>query len=460
MKQSATKKRPVYRQTYMILALLAFVCTTGQVHGQDSQVDAKIDEFLSHLQENDQFMGSVTVLQAGKTLHNKAYGLVANGNEPIPANVKTKYRIGSVTKTFTSVMILQLVEAGQLKLDDKLETFFPKVANAKSITIDQMLLHRSGLGSITADPDYLTWSTSEVTRSQLMEKVYSMPTRFEPDAKMEYSNTNYILLGFIIEEITKQTYADSLQEKICEPLGLQNTYYGKKISAADNEATSFKFDGQDWVVESETDMSVPHGAGAIVSTSEDLTTFHKALFNEKLVTAKTLALMKQQQEGMGRGLFSLPFGGKSAFGHNGGIDGFQSNLFTFPDDDVVVCVLGNGIVYPLNDVMLGILSRTFDVPHELPSFEIVEIAVEKLQRYEGVYSADGFPLKVTVKVEGTSLMAQATGQSAFPLTANSETEFSFQSAAIKMEFRQSTAGGEFDQFRFQQGGNDLIFEKE
>jgi D-alanyl-D-alanine carboxypeptidase len=428
---------------------------------QENPESKKIDQWLTHLEKNNQFMGSVTVLKDGETIHSKAYGFIhVDGENKIPANSKTKYRIGSITKTFTSVMILQLVEEGKLSLDDKLAKYFPDVKASDAITVDLLLQHRSGLGSITSDPTYLDWSTAEKSREQMMGKILAMPTAFSPNEKTEYSNTNFLLLGYIIEDITGKSYADELASRITQPLELNDTYFGKKIVSTENEAASFKFDGQQWALEPETDMSIPHGAGSIVSTTDDLAKFQTALFSEKLVSSESLSLMKEIKEGMGRGLFQFPFGSKKAFGHNGGIDGFQSNLAIFPDDNVVVALCGNGFVYDMNSVLIGVLSRTFDVPHEMPSFETVEVDIESLNQFEGVYSTKKFPLKITIAVDNGQLTGQATGQGAFPLTATSETEFRFDAAQISMEFTKSKKDGDFDGFKFSQGGQKLKFKKE
>ena len=146
-------------------------------------------------------------------------------------------------------------------------------------------------------------------------------------------------------------------------------------------------------------------------------------------------------------------------GHGGAIDGFRSNLAYFPDDDVVVAVCGNGIAHPFNDMMIGLLTRAFELPVAPPA-EAIEVDAETLRKYEGLYAADGFPLKITIAVdEKGNLTGQATGQNAFPFSATSETSFRFDPAGIKVEFLQSDENEAVNSFKFQQGPNNLIFQK-
>ena len=142
-----------------------------------------------------------------------------------------------------------------------------------------------------------------------------------------------------------------------------------KADAATNVTISFGWTGDEWQVEDETDPSIPHGAGAIMSTPGDLTRFADALFGGKLVTCASLKEMTPAGMGMGRGLAAFPFGTKRALGHNGGIDGFQSNLGHFRQDGVSVAVIGNGVNYRFNDLMIGLLSIVFDRPYALPDFD-------------------------------------------------------------------------------------------
>lgn len=424
---------------------------------QETSKAEKLDEWLSHFADNHKFMGTVAVARQGEVIFAKQYGIALANTKP---DQQTQYRIGSITKMFTAVMILQLVEEGKLSLETKLSEFYPDLANADEISIRQLLGHRSGLGSMTADPTYRDWNEDKKSREQMMEIVARQPRRFQPGARTEYSNTNYVLLGFIIEDLTESTYAEQLQSRICNRAGLDRTAYMTMSSAKDNVARSFRRSADGWQPEEETDPSIPHGAGAIMSTAEDLVRFAEALFGGKLIGEESLEEMVPEGLGMGLGMIAFPFGNKRALGHNGGIDEFRSNLGYFREDDVAVSVIANGLDYSLNDILIGILSIVFDKPYELPELKVAEVKEEVLKQYLGVYARNNFPIKITFTLADGQLVAQGTGQPSLPLSATSETEFRSAAVGAVMTFSKSKEDSGFDTMTLKQAGMTLEFRKD
>ena len=269
-----------------------------------------------------------------------------------------------------------------------------------------------------------------------------------------------MLLGYIIEELSSRSYGEQLQTRICDRIDLKRTSYMTSADAKKNVAISFRWSGEKWAAFDQTDPSVPHGAGAIMSTPSDLTRFIEALFDGKLIGDALVKEMTPDGLGMGHGLFAFPFGPKRAFGHNGGIDGFQSNLGHFPKEGVSVALIGNGVNYSMNDIMIGILSIVFDRPYDLPSFEEVKVPEKILQRYVGIYAREGLPLKITISVNDGKLIAQGSGQPSFPLTPSSETEFRSDVVGAVLKFSESVADSGFDAMVLNQGGQKLEFRKE
>lgn len=422
---------------------------------------AKMDSLFARLDANNKAMVSVTVYKNGKVLYNNAIGYKKiDGENKTPADVHTKYRIGSITKMFTSTMIMQLVDEKKLTLDTKLSKFFPKIVNAQKITIGNLLNHHSGIHNFTNDDEYLTYYTTQKTQAELLELFYKMPSDFEPGAKAQYSNTGYVLLGYIIEKVTGKSYATELQSRIMKKLGLQETYFGGAIDTKKNEAQSFSFDGENWKLEPETNMNIPHGAGAIVSTTTDLGKFATALFQGKLCSDSLLKKITTMQNNFGMGCFEMPFDKRKSYGHTGGIDGFSSMLGYFKDDSVAVALTCNGNNYSLNEIMISVLSITYyGDKYKVPTFSSVAINANKLAAYEGVYASKGFPLKITILNDGKQLIAQATGQGPFPLSAESETRFKFDAAGIIMDFIIEDSGS-IKQFNFTQGSAKFLFTKE
>lgn len=433
------------------LLLILILIKPQSAEAQHSFDKQKLDEYLTTLVEYDKFMGSVAILEDDEVLFQKAYGFVNENKQP--ADVETVYRIGSITKTFTSAMLMQLVEKGEIHLSDHVSEFFPEIPKADKITIEHLLHHRSGLVSITNVDEYMDYYTKGATREEMIDRMIEYGTSFEPGEKFEYSNSGYILLGYIIEEVTGMNYGDALREVITEPLGLERTYYGLDISMGRGEAKSFSYSKEGWEVGSETDMSVPHGAGAIVSTPTEVGLFLNALFDGTLVSMESLEKMKNLKDGYGLGLFRFPFSNKFAWGHNGGIDEFQSTSGHFPEDDLTFVLLGNGYNYSMNDISIGTLSILFNNDFEIPDFSLdpkqVELKKRELKAYTGSYTSEVSPLEIKIFIDGDVLKAEATGQRAIPLTPYEGEIMKFVPAGITLVFN-NRLNGRFESFELQQ----------
>jgi D-alanyl-D-alanine carboxypeptidase len=397
----------------------------------------KIDSLFAILAENNQAMGSVAISKNGVEVYSKAIGYsLIDGDKRLAATPQTIYRIGSITKTFTATLIFQLIDERKLALTTTLDKFFPTVTNASTITIGNLLNHRSGIYNFTNDPSYLTYYTQSKSPQEMVAIISKYKSDFEPGTKYSYSNSNYLLLGFIIEKITKKSYAAILKKRITSKLNLTHTYVGSKIDVTKNESYSYHFI-EKWIQPAETSMTLVQGAGALVSTSVDLTKFITALFANKLISKASLQQMKTLTDGYGMGLFQVPFGERRAFAHNGLIDGFNSMLLYFPDDNLSVAYLSNGQVYSMNDILIGVLSIYYNKSYKLPDFKPTNYIAENLDAYPGVYSSPQFPLKITIAKLGNSLSAQATGQMSFPLEAVAKDIFKFEGAGIVIEFNNS-----------------------
>lgn len=391
-----------------------------------------LDNYFLALEKNNKFMGSVALSQNGKIIYTKQLGY-ADVDHKIKPNDNTKYKIGSISKTFTAVLIFKAIEENKLKLTDRIDFYFPTIQNAQKITISDLLYHRSGIHNFTNSEDYKKWNTEKKSEKELVEIIKNGGSDFEPDTKAEYSNSNFVLLSFILQKIYNKEYAPLLDKKIIRPLGLKNTYFGKPIDIKDNECYSYSF-RKDWVKESETDVSIPLGAGSIVSTPSDLIQFSDALFSGKLVSAKSLELMKTVKDNYGMGLFKVPFDDKFGYGHNGGIDGFTSRMYHFADQNVTMAYTSNGTNFENKQISIALLSAVYNKPFEMPNFKTYEVTTEDLDKYLGIYSSKEIPLKMTLTKSDKTLVAQATGQSSFELNATEKDQFKFDLAGVTLEF--------------------------
>src|SRR5690606_9402594 len=300
-------------------------------HSQAQFNQSKLNEFFDALEQNDKLNGAVALSQNGNIIYERSVGC-ADVENNLKINNQTLFRIGSISKTYTATLIMMAVEENEISIDQNIEKFFPQLEKAENISIEMLLNHRSGIFNITADPTYLTWNTQPQTKADLLSKISNYKRNFEPGLQMEYSNSNYILLTFILEDIYQKSYAEIIDEKIVKPLNLNRTKLGGKINTSNNEANSYQLKGSTWVKFSEGDLSIPLGAGAISSTPKEMIQFGEALFNEKLVSSKTLDQMRKLNDGFGYGLISFPFNDKRSLGHTGGIDQFSSMWGYFPEE--------------------------------------------------------------------------------------------------------------------------------
>ncbi|WP_299189057.1 serine hydrolase [uncultured Aquimarina sp.] len=395
----------------------------------------RLDSLFNLLDTHNQGMGSISIYKQGKEVYKNSIGYLDLGNKT-KANSETIYRIGSITKTFTATIIMQLIDDNKLDLETLLSDYFPKIFNADKITIGQMLRHRSGLFNLTEDEDFMKWMIVPNTRKQMIDRLLKKEGSFEPGEKTAYSNTNYLLLSYIAEEIEGKTYSEILQSRIIQPLGLKRTAYGKNIDTNNNEALSYVMNDNKWVkIEKHTHMSVPIGAGAIVSTPTEVNIFYNSLFSGQLVSNASLEIMMDTSTGMGIGLGGETFFGKQAYGHNGGIDGFQSLTMYLPEEKIVVSYIGNGVVMSPNNCIVNVLKSYYDQDYKLPVFSApLEFTKEELDVFLGVYISESFPFQITFTKENTTLIASAKDGPTFPLVGYQKNGFKSDRAGATINF--------------------------
>ncbi|WP_461044335.1 serine hydrolase domain-containing protein [Spirosoma harenae] len=424
---------------------------------------AKLDQFFDRLAEKNKAMGSLVIAKDGKILYSRSIGYAQiNGAEKKPLTAASRYRIGSITKTFTATMILQLIDEGKLKLTDKLDQFIPQIPNASKITIAQILGHRSGIPNIKREQNAQgAANTIPMTKDEHLALIVKATPDFEPDTKSLYSNSGYFVLGLILEKVTGKSYEESLKQRITAKIGLKDTYTATgNIDVTKNESlTYFALPGGDWKQVPETHPSILFGAGAIVSTPADLTTFIKALFDGKLISQESLTMMKTERDGEGFGMVTFPFAGKTFYGHTGGADNYGAWVSYLPEEKLAIAYTTNAKVYPVKDILGGVVDIYYHKPFQIPTFESMAISQDILDKYVGTYSFSGAPAKFTITRDGATLYARPPGaQSAWPLEATAQDKFKIDNG---------TAGGiviEFDvaksQMTIKRNGGERTFTKD
>ncbi|WP_049790094.1 serine hydrolase domain-containing protein [Paenibacillus sp. JDR-2] len=311
-----------------------------------ANVREQIHALLQPLVPERKFNGAALVSQRGSILYSDAWGQ-ANMELATDNTTNTKFRIGSITKTFTGVSILQLAEKGLLRLDDPVSRFFPQQMSGNAITIHHLLTHTSGIPNYTDDPSMFDWAANPSTPEVLIGRFAHKEPEFAPGEQYKYSNSGYILLGAILEQITGQSYADYLQEHIFRPLGMNHTQVDQPSHILLNRAAGYHQDEEGHFSNAPAfDPSNAYAAGAIISTIEDMHLWDQALYTEQLLTKPSLDLMftpvkgeRDFQYGCGWIIQDTPFG--KLVCHSGGIPGFSSVLLRFIEQQTAVIVLSN-----------------------------------------------------------------------------------------------------------------------
>ena len=267
----------------------------------------RLDAYFDALARNQLANGSIAISEKGVLRYQRSVGSASfSPNEP--ADAATRYRIGPVSKLFTAVLVMQLVEGASVTLDSKLAEFYPDLPNALDITYRDLLQNRSGLANYTALPDFETWRTTARSHADLLKIIEAGGAKFPPRTRVEDNDTNYLLLGYVLEKIYERSFDEIVQRQVTGKLGLARTYYaGNGITSL--ESVSYRITPAGWVAQAPTDPSIHGGAGGMISTPSDLVVFIDAVFTGKLVTAHSLESMRSQEGGSGLGLWPYEIAG-------------------------------------------------------------------------------------------------------------------------------------------------------
>lgn len=458
-----------------IVIALSFLCVNGFANAEPaSKAHKKLTQYLDNLQAHEKLMGTVYITKKGEPLYEHHFGYASvKDKRAIDAN--TAFRIASISKIYTSVLLMQLVEAGKLTLDTTLEGFYPTLPKAESITIEHLLTHRSGIYNYIEDLNFHAYKEGGQTREEMEQRIIAFDSQFKPDSKHAYSNSNYLLLGYIIESLYGKSYAEVVAEKIAKPLGLISTYVPSDAKLRSNEATGYHFPlpntqssggyqmPKGWQKNVNSHPSVLHAAGGIVSTAKETNQFLVALSTGKLVSEKSLNEMKKLRDGYGLGMFAAPFYHRKFYGHNGFIDGYMSSTGYNFDDGIALTVVSNAVNFNFNDMLIAVLSSVYDYEFEIPDFSLQPIVAtnELLKKVSGKYSSKDLPLVITMFAQGMQVMAQATGQGPIPITPYSQSEFRFAPAGIVVKFDESSmSDGKYTRFTLLQNGGTFKYQRD
>jgi CubicO group peptidase (beta-lactamase class C family) len=430
-------------------AIVLLVASSGW-----AQDVARMEQVIQSYTANRQFMGSVLVAKRTDVLLSKGYGS-ANLEWDVPNSPATKFRLGSITKQFTAASILLLQERGKLNVEDPVKKYMADAPAAwDKITIYNLLTHTSGIPSFTSFPEYAKWEPFATTPAEAVARFRDKPLDFAPGEKWSYSNSGYLLLGYLIEKITGGSYEKFVRENIFTPLGMRDSGYDSNSAVIAHRAAGYTL-GKDGLENAGfVHMTVPQAAGSLYSTTEDLLKWEQGLFGGKLLSAASLKTMTTPfKSDYGCGLFVATKDGLKAIQHGGGIEGFNTQLTYYPDDRLTVVVLGNVNGVAPSEIAAKLSAVVHGEVVKLPAERTeVQVAAQVLAKYAGTYEL-GSGVTATVTVEGGRLMTQLTGEPKLELFAESETRFFLKVVDAQVEFFMD-ASGAVTHLVVHQGGRD------
>ena len=425
----------------LLLCLIAtvFLSEFNLALAQNDDIQKKVDEYINaHVQMN-QFSGSILIAKKGQILVNKGYGY-ASYRFDIKNNPETKFRIGSLTKGFTAVSILQLEEKGLLSLDDKLKKYIPDYPRGDEITIKNLLTSTSGIPNHTEFTDFD--KERRVYKYSVLETIETFKNKalkFNPGEKFNYSNSNYILLGFIIEQVSKMSYEEYVNENIFKPLKMNNSGFENPEKVIKNFAQGYCLKNNEIDKAKFRDMSNAHASGALYSTTEDLYKWDRTLYSEELISndsKEEMFTVYKDNYGYGWGIVNL-FNHKM-IGHSGEIDGYISSISRFVNDDICIIILSNFEQAPIGTITSDLAAIMFGEKYDIPEdIKTVKLSNTILNSYVGEYELQpGFVFSISFNDD--KLFCQATVQPKLELTPISESEFMVKEANAKISFEKNT----------------------
>lgn len=341
---------------------------------EQTELKISIENTIKDYIDLDIFSGTVFVAQNGAPIYQKAFGLADRSNN-IKNTVNTLFDIGSMNKTFTSIVIKQLAAEGKLDLENRLVDYLPgfKDPNTNKITITHLLNHQSGFGDYH-DSNYFELPKSERTLNAIVDRAKSYRLLFEPGEGDEYSNLGYVILGAIIEKISGKSYFDNVKARIVTPLNLQNTYLNNFDDLKSNIAIGYYYTPLGDLEENSAIQDEPNPDGGFLSTTADIMKFyHSYYYDDELISKEMKA-----KDPFFQYLKNLPQG--KATGAFGGFEGFNTALYQVYSDDLSIIVFANMDEPVAEHIALDILKltrgETPDKP-KLPAVQNIRIQFEK-----------------------------------------------------------------------------------
>ena len=366
-----------------------FVCLISSTAIADKSYD---DILQKSVDKNGPGM-AVIVYQNGKTVYAGAVGM-ANIEHDIPLKSDSVFRLGSITKQFTSAAIMMLQEQGKLSIDDDIHKYVPDFPTGDNkVSLAHLMTHTSGINNYTNNKETMEkLIPSPTTLDDMLKKFADEPMLFKTGERMQYSNTGYVLLGKVIEVASEQSYEAFIKENIFKKLGMKNSQYGGR-QIVPSRASGYTESEHGVANSTFIDMVWPHAAGALLSTVHDLAIWNQALASGKVVSKKSYQQMiapfklnDGSESNYGFGLGTFPLNKYKAVGHGGGIPGFSTDSMYIPEKDLFIAVFANNDHASPEVLTLKFAAEALSI--DVPEFKPAKVSEASIKKLMGNYAID------------------------------------------------------------------------
>ena len=412
---------------YLLISLLVISFS----YGQNIKVEQQLDELFTKQFKATEPGCEILIAKQGRTIYKKTFGS-ADLELNVPLTPDMIFKLASITKQFTAVAILRLVEQHKISLHDSLQKFVPDFpSKGQTITIENLLTHTSGIR------DYMQIGYSNLymerwdfTPKQLIDSFKNYSLEFEPGTKYSYSNSGYYLLGYIIEKVSGKSYQNYVQDSILTPLELSHTYFDNAGIIIPNRVSGYRKEGADYRNADYWSPTIAYAAGGLLSNTEDLFKWFKALLSYKIIKKETLdkaftpfKLKDGSMISYGYGWYIQNLSDVTSIEHSGKMNGFITNEIYYPLQDVFIAALFNCENAPKDEISKAISEIILGQPLQTE----INLSDSILNSYVGTYSLiTDAKRTIVVSKDENHLLAKISGQQTFEILFRTMTKFELE----------------------------------
>jgi len=418
----------------LIFFLITFLAASDNKKFDTEQQVKNIDRVLKESYLSAEPGAAVLVVERSKVIFKGGYGM-ANMELGVKIGPQMVFRIGSITKQFTATAIMMLVDEGKISLSDPLNKFFPKYPiNGDVVTIEHLLHHTSGIKSYTSMAKWRPLMKTDLTVQKMIDIFKNEPVDFKPGERFLYNNSGYFLLGAIIEKVSGKTYQKFIRQRIFDPLGMKNSFYGSHSRIILNRASGYQKKGNGFINADYLSMTQPYSAGSLLSTVDDLYRWSRSLFSGTFISAKSLKAMLTpgslnggEFTGYGFGFSISKIKGNSLVSHGGGINGFITYAMYLPEKEIFIAALTNCVGHKIRPTFVAQRIALILLGDPYRPKKAIKLPSHKLDQVVGTYKISETKSRKVIR-EGDKLFTKRSGGRKMRVFAASETEFFYENS--------------------------------